>query len=108
VVVVVGERPERLDDPGPQELNRVRHEGQRSNSVKLVMDCPARPAVSEFPPGRDTPPPVAGHAGRHRPRQGPDRHGRVAGLRGWPPWLDRRRRGVRTSGIGRIDEAHQL
>src|SRR4029453_3164335 len=28
VVLVGGQRPERLDDPGLQELNRVRHQGQ--------------------------------------------------------------------------------
>src|SRR6266702_589235 len=31
VVVIVGERPERLDDPSPHELDRTRHERQRSD-----------------------------------------------------------------------------
>ena len=29
VIVVVGERPKRLDDPGPHQLDRVRHQRQR-------------------------------------------------------------------------------
>ncbi len=43
---LVGERAERLDDPGPRELNRVRYQVSGATSPKLVMSCPDGPAAS--------------------------------------------------------------
>src|SRR6266545_446343 len=40
MAVVVGERPESLDDPGPHELDRARHEGQRRDLAETGHERP--------------------------------------------------------------------
>jgi hypothetical protein len=42
VVVIGGERPEGLGHPGPQELDRAGHQGQRSNIGEAGDDLPGR------------------------------------------------------------------